>query len=263
MVDRSRPIRTDVPTSARIWNYWLGGRDYHEVDRQAGEAGIVSYPEIRTLARQSRQFLIRVVRWLAADAGVRQFLDIGTGLPTLQNTHEVAQAAAPDARVVYIDNDPLVLAHARALLVSSTPEGRTSYADADFNDPEPLIEAARAGLDFDEPVAVLFIGVLGHAASFDDALRAVRAMMSPLPSGSYLALYDGATDDRDYVRLCENYTKTGGMPYTPRTPDQIRDLFDGLEIVGPGIVPINFWGTDDAARGVRRASAWGGVARKP
>jgi len=263
MVDHPRPIRTDVPTSARIWNYWLGGRDYYEVDQMAGEAGIVSYPEIKTMAVQSRQFLIRVVRWLAAEAGVRQFLDIGTGLPAVQNTHEVAQAAAPDSRVVYIDNDPLVLAHARAVLVNSTPEGETTYAEADFNDPDPLIAAARAGLDFDEPVAVLFIGVLGHAASYDDALRAARAIMAPLPSGSHLALYDGATDDRDYVRLCENYTKTGGMPYTPRTSDQIRGLFDGLEIVEPGVVPINFWHTDDAERGVRRASAWGGVARKP
>ncbi|WP_040796124.1 SAM-dependent methyltransferase [Nocardia higoensis] len=263
MIDQPRPVRTDVPTSARIWNYWLGGRDYYEVDRQAGEAGVVSYPEIRTMAVQSRQFLIRTVRWLAAEAGVRQFLDIGTGLPTMQNTHEVAQAAAPDAKVVYADNDPLVLAHARALLVNSTPEGTTTYAEADFNDPGPLIDAARAVLNFDEPVAVLFIGVLGHADSYSDAQRAARAIMAPLASGSYLALYDGSTDDRDYVRMCANYTKTGGAPYTPRTAEQIRGLFDGLQIVEPGVVPINFWRTDDAEQGIRPASAWGGVGRKP
>lgn len=263
MIDRPRPIRTDVPTSARIWNFWLGGRDYYEVDRLAGEAGKVSYPEITTMAVQSRQFLIRVVRWLAAEAGVRQFLDIGTGLPTMQNTHEVAQTVTPGARVVYVDNDPLVLAHARALLVSCTPEGRTTYVEADFNDPEPLIEAAHTVLDFDEPVAVLFIGVLGHAAAYSDAVRAVRTIMEPLAPGSYLALYDGATDDPDYVRLCENYTKTGGTPYTPRSPEQIRGLFEELEVVAPGVVPINFWGTDDAERGLHPASAWGGLARKP
>src|SRR5690606_30496914 len=250
MIDRPRPVRLDVPTSARIWNYWLGGRDYYDVDRQAGEVGIVSYPEIGTMAVQSRQFLIRTVRWLAAEAGVRQFLDIGTGLPTMQNTHEVAQAAAPDAKVVYADNDPLVLAHARALLVNSTPEGATTYAEADFNDPGPLIDASRAVLNLDEPVAVLFIGVLGHADSYADAQRAVRAFMEPLAPGSYLALYDGTTDDRDYVRLCTNYAKTGGAPYTPRTSDQIRGLFEGLEIVEPGVVPINFWRTDDAERGI-------------
>ncbi|HLS75555.1 MAG TPA: SAM-dependent methyltransferase [Nocardia sp.] len=263
MIDRPRPVRLDVPTSARIWNYWLGGRDYYDVDRQAGEAGIVSYPEIKTMAVQSRRFLIRAVRWLAAEAGVRQFLDIGTGLPTMQNTHEVAQAEAPDAKVVYVDNDPLVLAHARALLVNSTPEGATHYVEADFNDPAPLLEAAGAVLDFDRPVAVLFIGVLGHAAGYADAQRAVEEIMRPLASGSYLALYDGTTDDRDYVRMCENYRRTGGAPYTPRTAEQVRGLFEGLEIVEPGVVPINFWRTDEAEQGVRRVSAWGGVGRKP
>ncbi|WP_280494400.1 SAM-dependent methyltransferase [Nocardia farcinica] len=263
MVDQHRPVRTDVPSSARIWNFWLGGRDYYEVDRQAGEAGLASYPEIRSMAVQSRQFLIRAVHWLATEAGVRQFLDIGTGLPTMQNTHEVAQAAAPDAMIVYVDNDPLVLAHARALLVNTTDEGVTTYMEADFNAPELILADSRNVLNLSKPVAVMFIGVLGHAASYEDARRVVRTIMEPLASGSYLVLYDGTTDDPGYVRLCANYAKTGGVPYTPRTSEQIRGLFDGLELVEPGVVPINFWRTDEAEQGVRRASAWGGVGRKP
>ncbi|TQM26583.1 SAM-dependent methyltransferase [Nocardia bhagyanarayanae] len=262
MADK-RPIRTDVPHSARIWNYWLGGRDYYEADRLAGEAGVAGYPEIKTLAMQSRQFLIRVVRYLAAEAGVRQFLDIGTGLPTMQNTHEVAQSAAPDSRIVYVDNDPLVLAHARALLVNTTDEGVTTYLEADFNDPEMILADARHVLNFSKPIAVMYIGVLGHARSYDQVRRVVNTMMDGVPSGSYLALYDGATDDKAYVRMCENYAKTGGAPYFPRSSAEITGIFDGLDLVEPGVVPINHWRTDDAAQGVRGASAWGGVGRKP
>ncbi|MCP2275492.1 S-adenosyl methyltransferase [Nocardia amikacinitolerans] len=262
MADK-RPIRTDVPHSARIWNYWLGGRDYYEADRLAGEAAVAGYPEIKTLAMQSRQFLIRVVRYLAAEAGVRQFLDIGTGLPTMQNTHEVAQSAAPDSRIVYVDNDPLVLAHARALLVNTTDEGVTTYLEADFNDPEMILADARHVLNFGKPIAIMYIGVLGHARSYDQVRRVVNTMMDGVPSGSYLALYDGATDDKAYVRMCENYAKTGGVPYIPRSSAEITGIFDGLELVEPGVVPINHWRTDDAAEGVRGASAWGGVGRKP
>ncbi|MET8778644.1 SAM-dependent methyltransferase [Nocardia sp. NPDC050713] len=262
MADK-RPIRTDVPHSARIWNYWLGGRDYYEADRLAGEAGVAGYPEIRTLAMQSRQFLIRVVRYLAAEAGVRQFLDIGTGLPIMQNTHEVAQSAAPDSRIVYVDNDPLVLAHARALLVNTTDEGVTTYLEADFNDPEAILADARHVLNFSKPIAIMYIGVLGHARSYDQVRRVVNTMMDGVPSGSYLALCDGATDDKAYVRMCENYAKTGGVPYFPRSSAEITGIFDGLELVDPGVVPINHWRTDAAAEGVRGASAWGGVGRKP
>ncbi|MGH3696043.1 MAG: SAM-dependent methyltransferase [Pseudonocardiaceae bacterium] len=157
-------IRTDIPHSARIWNYWMGGKDNYEVDRAAGDAWIAVHPDIVTQAKQSRQFLIRAVRFLASEAGMRQFLDIGTGLPTMQNTHEVAQQVAPESRIVYVDNDPLVLAHARALLVNTTPEGVTTYVDADFHDPDLIIADARNVLNFHRPVAVMFMGVLGHVA---------------------------------------------------------------------------------------------------
>src|SRR5262245_16281460 len=166
-------IRTDIPHSARIWNYWMGGKDNYEVDRVAGDAWIAVHPDIVTMAKQSRQFLIRVVRFLAGEAGMRQFLDIGTGLPTMQNTHEVAQQVAPESKIVYVDNDPMVLAHARALLVNTTPAGVTTYVDADFYDPDLIIADARNVLNFTQPVAVMFMGVLGHVADFDELLSIV------------------------------------------------------------------------------------------
>src|SRR5918997_6701515 len=150
-----------VPHSARIWNYWMGGKDNYEVDRAAGDAGVTVYPDIVTMAVQSRQFLIRAVRYMASEAGIRQFLDIGTGLPTMQNTHEVAQQVAPESRIVYVDNDPLVLAHARTLLVNTTPEGVTTYVDADFHNPDLIVADARNVLNFSQPIAVMLMGVLG------------------------------------------------------------------------------------------------------
>ncbi|MEV6391848.1 SAM-dependent methyltransferase [Nocardia xishanensis] len=262
MADK-RPIRTDIPHSARIWNYWLGGGDYYEADRIAGEAAVAQYPEIKAIAMQSRQFLIRSVRYLAAEAGIRQFLDIGTGLPTMQNTHEVAQSAASDSKIVYVDNDPLVLAHARALLVNTTDEGVTTYLEADFHRPEVILADSRHVLNFSKPIAIMFIGVLGHARSYEEVRRVVDTTMDGVPSGSYLVLCDGATDDKAYVRMCENYAKTGGDPYIPRSSTEITGIFDGLELVEPGVVPIDHWRTDGAARGVRGVSAWGGVGRKP
>src|SRR5918997_5106782 len=154
-------ISRGVPHSARIWNYWMGGKDNYEVDRAAGDAYVAVHPDIVTMAKQSRQFLIRVVRFLAGEAGMRQFLDIGTGLPTMQNTHEVAQQIAPESRIVYVDNDPLVLMHARTLLHNSTPEGVTTYVDADLHDPDLIISDARNVLNFARPIAVMLMGVLG------------------------------------------------------------------------------------------------------
>ncbi|MGH3912529.1 MAG: SAM-dependent methyltransferase, partial [Pseudonocardiaceae bacterium] len=183
-------IRMDVPHSARIWNYWMGGKDNYEVDRAAGDAWVAVHPGIISTATQSRQFLIRVVRFLAGEAGMRQFLDIGTGLPTMQNTHEVAQQVAPESRIVYVDNDPLVLVHARALLHNTTPEGVTTYVDADFHDPDLIIADARNVLNFNRPVAVMFMGVLGHVADFSEVRSIVARVMAAVPSGSYLALYD-------------------------------------------------------------------------
>lgn len=257
-------IRFDVPHSARIWNYWMGGKDNYEVDRIAGDAGIGVDPDIVTMAVQSRQFLIRTVRFMAGEAGIRQFLDIGTGLPTMQNTHEVAQAVAPESRIVYVDNDPLVLAHARALLVNTTPEGVTTYVDADFHDPDLIISDARNVLNFSRPIGVMFMGVLGHARDVDEMLAIVGRVMDAVPSGSYLALWDGTDDSDAYVQLCANYTRTGGAPYTPRPREQIGQSFQGLEMVEPGLVSITQWRPNDAAVGDHAPiSAYGAVARKP
>lgn len=257
-------IRTDIPHSARIWNFWMGGKDNYEVDRVVGEASLKIDPDIATMAVQSRQFLVRAVRYLASEVGSRQFLDIGTGLPTMQNTHEVAQAVAPESKIIYVDNDPLVLTHARALLTNTTDEGVTSYIDSDFHNPEQIVSDARNVLNFTQPITVMFMGVLGHARTYDDMLRIVRTVMDAVPSGSHLVLWDGTTDSQAYVTLCEEYAKTGGVPYYPRTQDEIRAAFDGFEFVEPGFVPITEWRSEPPEVGVRRPiSAYGGVARKP
>ncbi|MFI9508541.1 SAM-dependent methyltransferase [Nocardia sp. NPDC052566] len=257
-------IRTDIPHSARIWNYWMGGKDHYEIDRVAGDAGVQVDPDIVTMATQSRQFLIRAVQYLAGEEGIRQFLDIGTGLPTMQNTHEVAQGVAPESKVVYVDNDPLVLVHARALLTSTTDEGVTMYIDADFHSPEQIVADARNVLNFNQPIAVMFMGVLGHAKTYEDLLRIVHTVLDAVPSGSYLVMWDGTDDSQAYVTLCENYTKTGGVPYTPRPQKQIEGVFDGLEMVDPGFVSITQWRAPDTQVGeIRPISAYGAVARKP
>ncbi|MGH3794695.1 MAG: SAM-dependent methyltransferase [Pseudonocardiaceae bacterium] len=258
-------IDVDVPHSARIWNYWMGGKDNYEVDRAAGDAGVGVYPDIVTMAKQSRQFLIRTVRYLAGAAGIRQFLDIGTGLPTMQNTHEVAQQIAPESRIVYVDNDPLVLAHARALLVNTTPEGVTTYVDADFHDPDLIIVDARNVLNFTQPIGVMFMGVLGHVAEFDEMCSIVTRVMDAVPAGSYLTLYDGTDTDKAYVELCENYAATGGVPYIPRSIEQIGRCFEGLEIVDPGLVSITQWRPNptEVGKDVPMDAAFGAVARKP
>jgi hypothetical protein len=229
-------LRFDIPHSARIWNYWLGGKDNYPPDRAVGDAVAAQNPEILVIARQARQFLIRAVTYLAGEVGIDQFLDIGTGLPTMQNTHEVAQRHDPAARVVYVDNDPLVLAHARALLVNSTPEGVTRYIHADVREPEMILAAAGETLDLDRPVAVMLLGVLGHAApDFDDMRSIIDRLMAGVPAGSYLALLDGA-DVSDKVR------KSAAMSnYELRTLDEFRQCFENLEMVEPGLVSTPLW----------------------
>ncbi|MGW4247903.1 SAM-dependent methyltransferase [Nocardia sp. NPDC004722] len=201
--------------------------------------------------------------YLAGEVGVRQFLDIGTGLPTMQNTHEVAQSVSPEARIVYVDNDPLVLTHARALLTNASEHGVTTYLDRDLHHPEQIVAGARPILDFDQPIAVMFMGVLGHARSYDDMLRIVRTIMDAVPTGSYLVLWDGTVDSQSYVDLCEEYAKTGGVPYVPRTQTEIRAAFDGLSFEEPGFVRITEWRPKPAQVGtLAQIAAFGGVARK-
>jgi S-adenosyl methyltransferase len=257
-------IRTDVPHSARIWNYWMGGKDNYEVDRAAGTAYIAVDPDIVTVATQGRQFLIRVVRFLAGAAGVRQFLDIGTGLPTMQNTHEVAQLVAPESRIVYVDNDPLVLAHARALPHNTTPEGVTTYVDADFHDPDLILSDARNVLNFRQPIAVLFMGVLGHVADVEEMHSTVARIMAAVPSGSYLALWDSIDTNEAAREALAKYAETGAVPYILRSIEQIRQCFEGLEMVDPGLVPITQWRPDTTKFGkAKPVDAYGAVARKP
>jgi hypothetical protein len=180
-------IDTTVPHSARIWNYWLGGKDNYAVDREAGDQYVKVFPGIVDVARAGRAFLARAVRYLTLEAGIRQFLDVGTGLPTVDNTHELAQRAAPASRIVYVDNDPLVLAHARALL-TSTPEGVTDYIDADMRDPGAVLARAASTLDLGQPVGLMIMGVMGHIPDDDEAQSIVQRLLAGLPSGSYLAL---------------------------------------------------------------------------
>jgi O-methyltransferase involved in polyketide biosynthesis len=259
-------IDTSVPHSARIWNYWLGGKDNYPVDRAAGDQYREVFPEIVDVARASRQFLTRAVRYLAGEAQIRQFLDIGTGLPTADNTHEVAQRVAPDARVVYVDNDPLVLTHARALL-TSTPQGVTAYIDADLRDPDTIVKAAAQTLDFTQPTALMLMGILGHIGDHDEARSIVKRLLDALPSGSYLALNDGTNViSTAFAQAQQRYNESGALPYHLRRPEQIAGFFDGLELVEPGLVSVPRWRpdpTDTSGDPPAEVDAFGGVGRKP
>jgi len=257
-----RDIDASVPHSARIWNYWLGGKDNFAADREAGDEFLTVYPGQRDKARAVRHFLARAVRYLVVEAGVRQFLDVGTGLPTADNTHEVAQRLAPESRIVYVDNDPLVLAHARILLTSSR-EGVTNYIDADLHDPAHILAEAAKTLDLDRPVALLLIGVLGHVADPAEARHIVAGLLAGLPSGSYLVQCDGTDTDPDYVAALERYRDSGGVPYNVRGHEQIESFYDGLEVVEPGVVQITRWRPDLNPFGeATDVSELGGVARK-
>ena len=259
--DEGRPkIDTTVPHSARIWNYWLGGKDNYPVDRQAGEQTIAVLPEIVDIARASRLFLARVVRYLAADAGIRQFLDVGTGLPTVNNTHEVAQRAAPESRVVYVDNDPLVLTHARALLTSS-PEGATDYIEADARDVGTILAGAAATLDFTRPVAVTMLGILPFIADDGEAKAIVSRLLAAVPAGSYLAITHSTSEvsGERVVEAVRQWNQVAVTPYTLRSPERIAALLAGLELVEPGLVPCPRWRPDpgDSAQDVDEFCALG------
>ncbi len=254
-------IRVDIPQPARVWNYWMGGKDNYPVDREVGDATAELCPDFITIAKQSRQFLIRAVRYVAK-AGIRQFLDIGTGLPTMQNTHEVAQSVAPESRIVYVDNDPIVLAHARALLTSTTPEGVTTYLDADYRNPELIISNARNVLNLNQPVAVMFMGVLGHTADFDEVRSVVVRVMDAVPPGSYLVLWDG-TNTSEAARQAAAKQAEMGFPYYQRSPEQLSQLFAGLDMLEPGLVSITQWQPDPSEIGTcEPIDAYGALARK-
>ncbi|XVV10009.1 SAM-dependent methyltransferase [Actinoplanes sp. CA-131856] len=236
-------LDTSRPSSARVWNFILGGKDNFEVDRALAAQILERFPEIAVLAREQRRFLGRALDFLVHEAGVRQFLDIGTGLPTAGNTHEVAQRLAPESRIVYVDNDPLVLAHARALLTSS-PEGATDYIDASVQDPELILREAARTLDFSRPVGLVMLGILGNVADYDEARAILRRLLGALPSGSYLVLSDG-TDTSSEARSGHQAAKDQGHPYNARSVAQVEGYFEGLELVEPGVVPIPQWRPGD------------------
>jgi len=254
-------IDITVPHSARIWNYWIVGKDHYPADREAGDAYAEIFPRITELARVSRYFLARVVGYLA-EAGIRHFLDIGTGLPTVEHTHQVAQRVAPESRIVYVDNDPMVLSHARALLTSS-PQGSCDYLDADLRDPDTILGQAAAVLDFGRPVALMLMGIMGH---IDDqaAYPIVRRLADGLSSGSYLALYDGSNVNDAFNKAQDRYNETGAAPYYLRSPAQIARFFDGLDLVEPGVVPCSRWRPQASPFGApAEVEVFGGLARKP
>ncbi|NVI87402.1 SAM-dependent methyltransferase [Actinomadura sp. BRA 177] len=241
-------IDTSVPHSARIWDYWLGGKDNYPVDREAGDAVLRVLPVIADSAKQDRAFLGRAVRFLVSQ-GIRQFLDLGTGLPTVDNTHEVAQRVAPESRIVYVDNDPLVLAHARALL-TSRPEGACDYIQADIRDtPAVLAEAART-LDFERPVALMLLGVLNHILDDGEARRLVADLLRGLAPGSHLVISHtcdattGELDGEAMRRAVREVMERGGTPIRARSPEEIAELFTGTRLLDPGVVSCSRWRPD-------------------
>lgn len=263
------PFDAGSPTEARIYNALLGGKDNFAADRAAAGRILEIEPRADSAARQNRAFLGRAVRFLAGEAGIRQFLDIGSGLPTVDNVHDVAQAIRPQSRVVYVDNDPQVLAHARALLVSK-PEGRTAYVDADLRDTDAVIAGASATLDLAEPVAVLLIAILHFIPDSDDPWGIVRRLMAAVPPGSYLAvshaaaehLHEGAAE-----KLNQVYADAGNRGVTQRPLPEVRRFFDGLELAEPGVTGIAAWRPDIRAAQPAESNSgrplfYGGTGRK-
>lgn len=264
MTDIPPPPKLDstVPQTARIWNHWLGGNDNYAVDRAVGDQINEAFPEIVALARAARGFLNRAVRYLAGEAGIRQFLDIGTGLPTANNTHEVAQAVAPESRIVYVDNDPLVLVHARALLTSS-PEGATDYIDADLRDPDTILSQATKTLDTNQPIALILSGILAHIDPYEQARAIAQRLMAALVSGSYLVVSDSANTSPGVVEAARIWNQSANPQYHLRTPAQIAGYFDGLELVEPGVVATTAWRLEGSLDGPAAVDGLGGVGRKP
>lgn len=269
--DQGRGSRLDetVPHTARVWNYFLGGKDNYAVDREVGERYKRIFPEIVDIARTDRAFLGRAVRYLAGEAGVRQFLDIGTGLPTMDNTHEVAQRTAPESKIVYVDNDPLVLLHARALL-TSTPQGKCDYIEADLREPEKILERAAETLDFSRPVAIMLLAIVQFIPDFDESHRIVMRLLEAVPSGSYLALTHATLDLGDQASTEANteaqrhWNERSQETITPRTREQIVRYFDGLELLEPGLVSLPHWRPEPTQwRAPGPVAGFCGVARKP
>jgi len=264
--DHDPAFDTTVAHQARVYNYLLGGKDHYEADQEYAEKALAVYPGAADSAKANRAFLGRAVRFLAGDEGVSQFLDIGTGIPSPGSTHEVAQEARPDSRIVYVDFDPVVLAHARAFLVGRDP-GSTAYLDADLRDPARILRGAAETLDFDKPVAVLLMAILHAIGDEDDPAGIVSTLMDALPSGSYLAITHWAADPSSEDKseeLIGLSRETSRQQYVPRSDAEIMRFFSGLELVEPGLVPVEEWrpGPDYRPAGDGSWAIKGCVAKK-
>jgi hypothetical protein len=268
MSERPVEIDSSKPHSARIYDYFIGGKNHFAADREAAAEVQRNSPAVRVAARENRAFLGRAVRYLAVEAGIRQFLDIGTGLPTMDNVHNVAQAVTPSARVVYVDNDPLVLTHARALLTSS-PEGRTDYIDADLRDPAAILAdpVTREVLNFEQPIGLIMVAILHFMQDEDKPSQILATLLDALPSGSYLAASHLSTEhDPTATTAGMNVMRRAGIAMQKRDSDDFAALaFRGLELVPPGVVLVSEWRPDDPGPRPTPAevNCYGGVARKP
>ena len=255
---------TSVPHIARVYDYWLGGEDNFAADRELGERTLEAYPNLALSVRANRAFLARTVRFLATDMGIRQFVDIGTGIPTANNTHEIAQSVAPEWRIVYVDNDPVVLSHARALLTSK-PEGACAYIDADVRDPEEILAQAARHLDFGQPVAVMLLAVLQFVLDDDDVSRIVNRLMDACVPGSFVTISHPASDidAQQHTEMVRRLNQSVAEKVMLRDRAGVTRLFDGLELVEPGVVRAAEWRPDSELQASSPAVLWGGVARKP
>ncbi|WP_045747807.1 SAM-dependent methyltransferase [Actinoplanes rectilineatus] len=254
-----------VPHSARVWNHWLGGTDNYEVDRRVGDEFAALYPDITLVARHSRAFLGRAVTVLAAEEGIRQFLDVGTGIPSADHTHQVARAAAPDARVVYVDNDPLVVAHARGLLDGG--DDGVAFLEATLHEPAAILAGAGQTLDLGLPVGLILMNILGHVPGREQAAGLVLELLAGLPSGSFLVTADGTDviDGPAFTEAIGVWNANAPLGYHLRHPEELAGFLDGLDLLEPGLVPCSQWRpTPDAAGDdVRAVDEFGAVARKP
>jgi hypothetical protein len=256
-------IDTSVAHPARVWDYWLGGKDNYPADQEVGDHLNETMPEVVIWARADREFLGRAIRYMVGEAGLRQFLDIGTGIPTVDNTHEVAQGLAPESRIVYVDNDPIVLAHARALLDSS-PEGATDYIDADLRNPDAILEAAARTLDFGRPVGITLLGILEFVTT-DEAYTIVNRLMDAVPSGSHLGIAcpTDEVNTEAMRQVIQNWNDSGATPAVLRSAAELTRFFDGLELLEPGLVSLPQWRPDrNTLFADRQIGFFCGVGRK-
>ncbi len=265
--EREQPpdIDTSQPHSARLWNYLLGGKDNYPIDRKVGDQIMALIPDLADAARADRGFLVRAVRYLAGEVEIHQFLDIGTGLPTANNTHEVAQEIAPECRIVYVDNDPLIMAHARALL-TSTPQGVTDYIHADLRDPDTILQEAARTLDFTQPIVLMLLGILNFIVDDDEAHAIVNRLLDALPAGSYLAISHPTAeiDSKAMEESMRLWNESGGAPIVARSRKELIRFFDRLELLEPGVVSCSLWRPESTEFGAPAAVfEFGGVGRKP